>query len=303
MQKSPLISKIAELPNLDKKGRKHLLLARCVCGVEGTITKADFTKLKKLGKCNCTHKLCNKCSIEKDKMLEFCSDVSKIDGRATVCISCKKQYRQNNKEKVKITKQKWNAANKDKCKEHQRVGYEKHWEKKREQANRPRRENKEAYNETQRQYRKNNPEKFLKYREKVKIRTRYIDWWKRQLDTEWKIKKNLRIRLSKGLKLDLKETSAVDSLGCSILELKEKLIPFFKDDMAFDNYGKVWDLDHIIPMSFFDLKKKHQQEICCHYSNLQPLFKKDNVSKKNKILDVSKLLSVNVKIIQRFNED
>jgi len=52
--------------------------------------------------------------------------------------------------------------------------------------------------------------------------------------------------------------------------------------MNFDNYGK-WHLDHIKPCASFDLSKPEEQQKCFHYTNLQPLWAKDNLTKGAKI--------------------
>ena len=53
--------------------------------------------------------------------------------------------------------------------------------------------------------------------------------------------------------------------------------------MTWDNYGE-WHIDHIKPISSFDLKDAKNQKLAMHYTNLQPLWAKDNISKGNKIL-------------------
>jgi hypothetical protein len=52
--------------------------------------------------------------------------------------------------------------------------------------------------------------------------------------------------------------------------------------MTFDNFGK-WHIDHIIPCASFDLTKPEQQRQCFHYTNLQPLWAFENLSKGSKI--------------------
>lgn len=42
------------------------------------------------------------------------------------------------------------------------------------------------------------------------------------------------------------------------------------------------DIDHIKPVSKFNLKEEKELKQCCHYTNLQPLLEKDNLSKSNK---------------------
>ena len=43
-----------------------------------------------------------------------------------------------------------------------------------------------------------------------------------------------------------------------------------------------WHIDHIIPCAFFDLTKASHQRVCFNWQNLQPLWAKDNLSKRDK---------------------
>jgi len=93
------------------------------------------------------------------------------------------------------------------------------------------------------------------------------------------IKRNLRSRLNKALQGNYKSGSAVKDLGCSIEFLREYLEKQFKEDMSWDNYGE-WHIDHIEPLCSFDLTDRVQLLKACHYTNLQPLWKKDNLEKR-----------------------
>ena len=50
--------------------------------------------------------------------------------------------------------------------------------------------------------------------------------------------------------------------------------------MSWENMGE-WHLDHIRPCASFDLTDPDQQRQCFHYSNLQPLWASDNLSKRH----------------------
>jgi hypothetical protein len=54
--------------------------------------------------------------------------------------------------------------------------------------------------------------------------------------------------------------------------------------MNWDNYGrKGWHIDHIKPLSSFDLTNKEQFKKACHYTNLQPMWYDENIKKEDKI--------------------
>jgi hypothetical protein len=69
-------------------------------------------------------------------------------------------------------------------------------------------------------------------------------------------------------------------LGCDLLEFELYLIGKLKDGMIFDNYGE-WEIDHIKPISLFNLNNDDELFECCNYNNLQPLWKTDNILKSN----------------------
>ena len=50
--------------------------------------------------------------------------------------------------------------------------------------------------------------------------------------------------------------------------------------MNWKNYGfRGWHIDHIKPLSSFDLSDRNQLLEACHYTNLQPLWWYENLSK------------------------
>ena len=98
-----------------------------------------------------------------------------------------------------------------------------------------------------------------------------------------KLSLRLRTRLRVALKHHYKAGSAVRDLGCSVPELKQYLESKFQPGMTWDNWSHSgWHIDHIKPLAKFDLSNQEELLKACHYSNLQPLWAKDNLSKHAK---------------------
>lgn len=134
----------------------------------------------------------------------------------------------------------------------------------RERINKQRREHYRANKEQKREYAKN----------------RYAN------DESFRIMTNLRARLRHALSAQSarKSLSTLGLTGCTIDELKEHLESQFINGMTWDNYSfEGWHVDHIVPCAVFDLTNPEQQKLCFHYTNLQPLWAKDNRTKYAKL--------------------
>lgn len=71
-------------------------------------------------------------------------------------------------------------------------------------------------------------------------------------------------------------------IGCSKQMLQAWIEFQFNSDQTFENYGKLWHLDHCIPCTKFNAEKHEDIKKCFHWSNLQPLNANKNLSKNNK---------------------
>ena len=81
-----------------------------------------------------------------------------------------------------------------------------------------------------------------------------------QNSLELKLIKSHRNSIWKHLSNNKCEKS-IKYLGCDIKQLKSWLIFQFDECMTMDNYGSYWSLDHILPLSLFDLTKIENQKI------------------------------------------
>jgi hypothetical protein len=76
----------------------------------------------------------------------------------------------------------------------------------------------------------------------------------------------------------IKENNSIDYLGCN----SEYFINYIKSKMTLEMTFQNIHIDHIKPISAFDLDDDMQFLQCAHYTNLQPLLVKDNLSKGDK---------------------
>ena len=107
---------------------------------------------------------------------------------------------------------------------------------------------------------------------------------KRRTNVIFKLKNNMRSRLIQffnGYKLH-KDNKTFNIVGCSPEFLKDYIENQFTEGMSWELMGKYIHIDHRIPLS----SAKSEEEVykLCHYTNLQPLWAEDNLSKGSKIL-------------------
>ena len=176
-----------------------------------------------------------------------------------------KAYYQANKEKHKA----YNEVNKEERKE-----YNKAWREK----------NKEREKERQKAWREANREKQKAYYEanREKRKAYMKERWK--TDPLFKLKRSLRCASGKAWKGKTKPKTTEKLLGCTYNDFKDYITAQFVGNMSWDNYGDAWHIDHIIPLATVeDVSQTELISSLCHFSNLQPLFAEDNISKNDRL--------------------
>ena len=183
---------------------------------------------------------------------------------------------------MKEYQKQWREKNKQKVQEYSRKSYLKNKEKisaKAKLRNQDPNYKKEK-KEYDKKYWQENKERLIP----LKIKNSRI---RRQTDASFRITDNLRRRINAAMKgIGIKRSKrSIELLGVSDMEFFWNYLESkFKPGMPRENYGKEWHIDHIIPCVAFDLSKEENQKMCFHYTNLQPLWAHENLSKSSKIL-------------------
>lgn len=234
---------------------------------------------KEVGEIIAVLKTCTKCGVEKDISC-FSKKISAKDGLRSWCKSCckisgkryrednrdkGKKYREDNKDKKAVTDRKYAAGNRDKIIAQKR------------------------------EYKIKNRAIILKYSKEYnnrnKNRMKLYQKDKRATDIQFRIRHSLRSRIGRLVKKN-RPGSSVKDLGCTIGELRIYLESRFQLGMTWENWGGgpgKWNIDHIMPLTAFDLTDRQHFVLAVHYCNLQPLWFEDNMKKFNKIPNLEQL--------------
>lgn len=268
-----------------------------ICSCCKKIWKPDETDINKTGK---VYKTCKDCRIRSKKYNK--DNKEKIAER-------KKEYYENNKDKLKEIQKQYQKENKDKIKEYKNQYIEKNKDKIKENDKKYYEDNKDKLKEIQKQYQKDNKDKIKEYKKKHYEENKEIIAEKnKEYREENKCDHNKQrgfckicnlsmylVNLQRGqiykcLKVSShnKTKSSIDYLGCDA----DYFIKYFKKKMDLWNENNEikmnWyniHIDHIKPISSFNLDDEDEFNRCCNYTNLQPLLATDNIIKSNKWTD------------------
>jgi len=199
-------------------------------------------------------------------------------------LSKNKKYYNNNKEEILLQKKEYAENNKDEIKQTKRKRYLKNKESVIETAKIYYKNNKDKINEAKRKY-------YLKNKKSIVRRVCEYERNRIKTDPLFKMKRYLRTRTyiafkNKGYR---KTSKTQEMLGIDWEVAKQHIERQFNKGMNWNNYGE-WHIDHIIPLSSASTSERLKE--LCHYTNLQPLWAEDNLSKSDKIIEQQTLLRI-----------
>jgi hypothetical protein len=240
-------------------------------------------------------KVCNRCGKVKP-VSEFPVRRDTKGGYRAVCKECQKEIQHENylihAEERKAKQRQWNATHKESKKEYGHKWHQENLEKARESNKKWALNNPEKIKEMGRNWAKKNPEKIKerakRWREKHPDRAKEIAC--RGSKKIWN-SPNGRLNgiMSSAIRRSLKGAKArkqwEDLVGYSLNDLRTHLEKKFKPLMLWDNQGKVWEIDHIIPLKYFNFQNSNQIAFkeAWKLQNLQPLYKSENRHKSAKL--------------------
>lgn len=189
------------------------------------------------------------------KMCDSCKRPRITDIKPVGCKPCYESwYRLRNRKKLNDYHISYREINGDRLREQERNRYK---------------DNPQTRNERSKLWAKKNIKKISK---KNILKNKY--------SIQHRIKHNIKQQFFYHLK---KSMGFCKLVGCTMDELKAHIESKFQPGMSWSNYGLYgWHIDHIRPISSFDLAIESNIYEAWHYSNLQPLWATDNLKKSNR---------------------
>jgi hypothetical protein len=196
-----------------------------------------------------TTKVCTKCNEEKNETeFPFRNDNQKYRSWCKICEAERVRiYASENKGSVKVSRAEYFQKNKKKL-----IDWQKGWVQR----------NLEAHREYHRVY----------------SGDRYNN------DVNFRLANVLRSRVFSAVKSGggEKAKKTMELLGCSVQHVRDHLESQFTEGMTWKTQGE-WHIDHILPCASFNLEEPEEQKKCFHWTNLQPLWAKDNITKGDRL--------------------
>lgn len=216
-------------------------------------------------------KTCTKCGRELDESCFYKNKKNK-DGLAYDCKDCRKKYMNTDyAERGKELSKIYAENNAEKLREYNKVYYRNNAEKIKANAGKYYRENREHYKELNEKYRKEKSDYYKNYEKNHRERRKEL-WQEKKIDL------NLHKSVIDSLKNNKPNYWCYTVLDYNYEQLRQHLELQFTPEMSWDNYGLVWEIDHIIPKNQFQFESYNDLQFkqCWSLSNIRPILKSDN---------------------------
>ena len=176
------------------------------------------------------------------------------------CKACGKTYREAHKEEQKARAKAYDEAHREERLARSKAYHEAHKEEDLVRM--------KAYNET--------------HQEEIAAYLKTYQKTRKASDPLFRLKCYVRTRTWNALRAGgySKKSSTAVILGCTFEEVKAHLEKQFWPGMTWENSSE-WHVDHIIPLA--SAKTEGETLRLCHFSNLQPLWGDDNLSKNDRL--------------------
>ena len=190
----------------------------------------------------------------------------------TKIIKDSREYYKNNKDRILEHDKEYRYLNKNRIKTHTKEYYE---------------NNKDKLLEHHKEYYQLNKQKLLEQKkeyynlniDKINERNRIYVKHKRNSNPIYRLIQNNRRRISHALESNSKVNHTIELLGCN-KEFSYHFIKFLLPyDMNDEEFRNKYDIDHVVPLSSFDLSIPENQFIAFNWQNCSPLLNRKNCSK------------------------
>lgn len=249
-------------------------------------------------------KRCTECLVEKP-IAEFHNKTNSKTGKVGKTAKCKsciyektKAWRKKNAEKhredSRVYRAKWRAKNPERNKETQRQGYYRNREIELERMRKWRADNPEKVKAATKAWRERNRDHHLEtlkaWRDRNKAHRdeyrKYYYEFVRRFDENYKAQMKMRQPIYDYMASITGRISGYQQrpLSYSPEDLRQHLESLFAEGMSWINYGE-WEVDHIKPISYFVKNGIEDLEIVHALSNIQPLWRIDNLKKASRMPD------------------
>jgi len=204
-------------------------------------------------------KVCTECKLEKNES-EFHKRSASKDGLQHRCKSCVSNMTEMQKEARAEYKIKYNRENREKIAQTKKKYYQ---------------SNREKILSRQKEYQEENKHKKME-------RDRQYEKRRRKADPVFAMTRRAKSRMQQALERGgfTKSRKTLEALGCSAYEFAIHIERQFLKGMTWENRDQ-WHLDHIIPIS--SAKTEEEVYALSHFTNIRPMWAKDNKEKYDKI--------------------